>query len=291
MSYQLIQSIRDLIDRYVVGRLDVTEPTGIDATTIRVQTTRNYAAGDDVAIYDDDNIDRNRVCAVVDGTTLTLTDPLQGSYNSGSIQKTYEGLFVRHVLIGNPPSIPTYPAITVELDRIDREPLTLESVQDTHELNIHVFVDTSNFDASFKLMHDLAGRIELSLFLELYPIIEPFNETRFAEDVAPEDTIIRVTDPDVLTCGIGPVIFESPGRRKMNRINENLGNGVFGLTFSAGGSFVAGDKVIQPLVHGFNPSVHSIEFGTTIDNDVILKAARISYSLNIEKRRNKSMIR
>ena len=292
------RAIKKIIEKFIVNKMPLLEAATVGSTTVRVQSTRRFCIGEGVVVYNKPSSsvqaqgEVHTISDIVDRNTITIDSALIDSYPLANsfVEKLigYESgneQFLDGVYIGDPAVIPRYPAITIDAKSRSSEWLTLESTSEQYDIDITVYVQAADFESQYEMMHAYVKAIESSLFRTFYPLVQPYGVTTLAADVAPDDTIVQVTNGDFLTCPILSWIwFESVDFLRPNRIKRILSSNVFELQFPTGQEFAAGDSVIRPHRHIYNTLPHTTQYGT-VNKDTMLKAAVISYKAQEEVRR------
>lgn len=291
---QLQEAIKKIVERYIVNLVPFSEAVPARSTTIPVLSSGRFKKCDDVVIYNQAALDATgeaeirTINCLPDRNTVELDVALLDAYpaNTSFIQKLIGGKFIEGIYLGEPAKISHYPAITINATKKSNEWFTLSSTSETFQIDITIFTLADDYEASYRLMHTYAKKIETALFRSLYPLVEPFDTAILAEAVGPTDTVIRVTDfQDLVNHLTGFVFLESWDNLRSNRIRQILDAGVFELARPIGGDFAAGDKVIQPGRHFYNAFPRGIQFGTINQESAVFKAAVISYMAQEEVKR------
>lgn len=293
-AIEISKSIKRIINRYILGIVNLTSEALIDTNYLLVESTKKYSIGEHLVIRMQDSADAELVVvSAIDGrnrlilcNNLTRNWPITSyvqkivGYSSGSTD------FLNAIYIGNPPVIKVFPAIAIDLKTRNSEWLTLESTSETYTLDIIIYSgNLASFDSSYELMHAYASSVENALFRSFYPLVEPYFYTTLAEDSPAGSVTIKVTDNEFYRCSMGTVFFENVDHTRPNRVVEDLGNGVLKLAVQQSVDFYAGDKVISPRVHVYNSLPASTTYGTVVKNNSMLKCAVVSYTCTIEQRR------
>lgn len=289
----ILHAIKKVIEKYIVNVVSLSANANAGDTEVYVENTRRFNVGDIIAIYSlvgshsQPEGDIRNVTQVCDDR-LVFSIPLSSAYTTNSYVEKMIGVeegkatMLRSIYIGEPDVIPRFPAITINGRSRSSEWLTLESTNETYDIDITVYTIAADYEAKLELMYYYAKAIEQSLFRSLYPLVEPYNITQFAEDVDPSDTTVKVVDPDAFVCkGVSWVFLESSLYLRPNQITGDLGNGYLKLQFPAGASFSAGDSLIQPLRHMWRALPKGTTYGT-VSKGTMLAAAVISYTVEEE---------
>ncbi len=292
------RSIKKIIERFVLGKISLTSAVVAGSTTIPVTSARRFQCGDNIVIYDDTGSAKNIISEwkiitdIPDNNSIVVNEGLEQGYSGtvGTIQQligfeTGVQATLESVYLGGPSVIQRFPAITIQAKSRSSEWLTLESTSETFEIDITVYVTAADYQSQYELMHHFVSKIEQSLFRTFYPLVEPFDETTLAEDVAASDSIIKLVDEDMLQCKLGWFWFENFDFLRANRARNYLGNGVYDLVMPVGRVFSAGDKVILPHRHIYNTLPSRTDYGAVNTSDGMLQAAVISWTATEEVRR------
>ena len=290
---ELQKAIKKIIERFIINKTPVTSALSKGDTTIPVESSRRYECGDIVVVFHKPSFDQR-----AEGEVHTITDiPNKDniiidsglienySLSNSFVEKMVGGTFLEAVYLGDPEVIPQYPAITVDAKTKSNSWFTLESTQEEFTIEISVYVEADQYESQYELMHTYTKAIENALFRSFYPLVEPYDSTTLAEDVEPDDKIIRLDDQDMLLCGqSGWIFLENYDYLRSNRVTESLGNGAYELTIPASRRFNKGDLVIRPRRHFFNTLPAQVQYGT-VNKGTTLKAAVITYNATEEIRR------
>jgi len=286
---EVLKSLKNIIEKFIINRQSITETASAGSTTLKIGSTRRFNAGDKVVVleltpdYGEPACELHTVAEIIDKETMTIETALSSDYSTDCfVQKLIgtdpsEGDFVKHVFLGDPPVIRTFPAITVDAKNQDAEWMTLESVQDQFGVDITVYVTQDNYESQYEMMHHYVKAIRYALFRSLYPLVEPYRSTTLVEDFAADATDFKVEDEEIFLNSWGIVFFENACQLRVARVESYLGSGVYRLNVPLGREFEAGDSVILPLRHIFNTIPHSVNFGTVNKEGTMLKASVISW--------------
>ena len=296
----ILKAIKKIIDRYIVNMTPLNAGLSKGDTVLSIASTRRYCPGDHVVVYHrpasgQSEGEVHEVTEIIDNQTMTIKEGLTTDFpvTNSFVEKllgfeTGNQQFLEASYIGDPSVVIKFPCITINGTQRTSEWLTLESTSEKYEIEITVYVTAADYESQFELMHYYTKAIENSLFRSLYPLVEPYDKTTLVEDVDPSDTLIRVSNQNLLRCA-GWIFLESYDFLRANRIKNDLGNGVYELIRPAGRDFSAGDSIIWPHRHIYNSLPHSTQYGY-VNKDGMLKASRISMKLEEEVRRHVNYI-
>ncbi len=288
----LLEAIKTTIERFIVGRIAITTNLLTGDTQITVTSTRRFKLNDRLAILNKPQPDQpttaeiKQITCIPDNRTIIIDEPLSRDYPliTSAIEKTHYGSFLDGIYLGNPQSLPNYPAITIELESKQNEPLTLENTTETYNVLITVYSLASDFESQYKTMLHYASEIEHSLFRTMHPLVQPYRALTLAENVEPTDSLIRITEDCHLPRNT--ILFlESVDNTRQVRVKDNLGNNIVQLTEPTGNSFAVNDSVIQPGRWFYVTYCEQINVGTINSTDGVLKMAQLRYICKEERRR------
>lgn len=285
----LLEAIKKVIERYVVGKTPILESINVGETAIKVASVRRFNLGDTIAIYnkpstsDASIADIRTIVDKPDCFTLIVDSPLTQDYpeSTSGIEKCHYGTFLNGIYVGNPNTLPGYPAIAIEADYKENSGLTLESTSEESTIFIWVFADATDYESQYKLMLHYAQQIETALWRTLYPLAEPYFSSALRYDASEGDLTISLTEP----IGMANVFLEGIDHRGYYRINRDMGGDVYELTTPIRSPYCAGDAVISPRRHFYETKPESIDYGTINSESGPLKAALLTYVVKEEKRR------
>lgn len=283
---ELIESIKESIERDILQAQPLSLPVNIGDTLITVSANK-YPRGTQLALYESSaNCAQSEivtVCTMPNSSSLGLASPVTGNYENGFVQPIFADVFVAYVVIGNPPTIPRYPAITIDLVSTTNEPLALRTFAQTHDVKIGVWTDASSYQNAYRLRDKLARRIEYSLFKTVFPLIRPWAETTLIENVTAGDSLIRVADQILLNAV--DIYLVSNYDRYPNSVTADLGHGIYQLSHNSPIDMVAGSKVIRPLTYCYDALCRGIDYGSGKDNATLLLSATLNYQVKIARDR------
>jgi hypothetical protein len=286
-SLAIAKAIVQVITDHVVAELPLVTDALEGETELTLQRYTPFIPGQSVAIRDETKSQFLKIACLQTG--LVLCSPLTADFQAGSayVVKTYGGQTV-DVILGNPETLASYPAITVESVTMEREPFTLESVADTYFFSITVWNDSTSFSGAYETLLNLTEAVTLALHREMYPLVSPYVLTTLSEATGPTDTVISVESAQGLR---GTIFIENDaGLRRMNHVKA-IDDDVVTLTFPVAASFAAGARVIHPLVNLYDPRVLNVTHDTAEDGNRLLQASTINYSIKWHRLRDKGSVR
>lgn len=292
---QILKAIKRIIEKFIVNKTSLCDSVAAGATIIPLCSTRRFMIGDVVVIYNQAPNDKDPegevhvISDIPNNRSLVIDTPLVDDYpESYSYVSKLIGFesgtetWIDGVYLGDPAVIPRYPAITINGSNRSAEWMTLESIKETYDIDITVYVEAAHFEHQMELMYTYAKAIENSLFRTFYPLVEPYDYATILDTVQPSDTIVHIDNLNFFNCGFGWIFLESYDYLIENKVVAELGNGTYELVHAAGACFEIGSKLIRPRRHIFNTLPKGTQYGT-VNKDTMLKAAKISYEVSEER--------
>lgn len=297
MIYELEQAIKEAIEWNILGAQTLQEEAQAGDTNLVLGSTASFSEGNEIALYNSSHAETLTVCRILDEQTIKVQPALTRNWTSGGIQKLHEKEFVQFVVQGNPPSIPRYPAITVECMGNENEALTLGVGVFSQEFSLRVtcWAEKNSYSNARKQVQQLASKIELALFRTVFPLVRPWNETELAESMEPEQNFFIVenglalvssdTSFGVLEHPPYPIYLSTPEGRYSTQIRAQIGENEFSIDRLFNRAFPSGTtKIIRPKVHVYDSFCNGVTISENNENliyaDVLYRAksARIRYS-------------
>lgn len=298
-ALSILKAYRKIIARFIINERALTAPTIAGDRTITITSTRRYQIGEKIALLNQAtyDVEFHIIHDITDQRTLITTHdisdvyPVTGSESTTSIVRKAIGdglgsdAFIQSIHLGDPAVISHYPAITIDIKNRSSEWMTLESTKETYNIDIAIYVEASQYENQYELMHSYVNQIESALFRSFYPLVDPYNLSTLVQPTVENDTIFRIAnETDGFLCSSSWIWFESLDHLTYNRIKGYMGNGIYETFFPIGRQFEVGDSVIRPNRHIFNTLAHQTQYGTVM-KETMLKAAILSLRCDEEVHR------
>jgi len=204
MEY-ILDSVRRIISRWVSTQTRLTEDADPGDTILTVSTSNRFREHDEVII-------RNAVQgetpiiveSVVDDTHIQVEDALRFRWevsDNAILEKTFNQNMVQGIYLGDPDVIPRYPAVTVTALNRTSEWLTLDSTQETYNVQIAIYVRDSNQEGAYRFLLQMVDTIQRGLKQNIYPLVGPYNTTTLKANITEQDTFIKVNEIDLFEKG------------------------------------------------------------------------------------------
>ena len=120
---QILESVSRIIRRWVSTSTPLTSNASKGDTILHVENSSRFSRGEEITIHDGNRGENPciRISSIPDNASIELESPIRFNWRVSDgcvVQKTYMGMFVQGVYIGEQPVIPKYPAI--EIGRFSR---------------------------------------------------------------------------------------------------------------------------------------------------------------------------
>jgi len=288
------KSIKKIIERFIANIRTNTSAIGVGDTSLTITSAKRFQTGDTIVIYDPSNPSdggyvRN-ISSVDSNRIITIDNALGETYaaNQANIQKMLgfdagSQSFMKGIFLGDPAVISRFPAITIDGKSRSAEWLTLDSAKERYEIDITVYVQASDYEQQYELMHHYIKCIESSLFRSFYPLVEPYVTSTLAQDAESGDTVIQLTEEEMMICSGGWFFLESFDHLEPHRVRNYLGHGIYELMIPIIYDYDRTETtVVEPRRHIFNSFPASTRYGTVMKG-TMLKAGQISYFCEEER--------
>ena len=197
MEY-ILDSVRRIIARWVSTQTALTVNAEPGDTILTVNTSNRFRENDEVIIRNSTQGETPvYVDSIIDETHIQISDPVRFRWEVGDnsiLEKMFNQNMVQGVYLGDPDVIPRYPAITVTALNRSSEWLTLDSTQETYNIQIGIYVRDSNQEGAYRFLLQMVDTIQKGLKQNIYPLVGPYNTTTLKADIAATDTFIKVND-------------------------------------------------------------------------------------------------
>jgi len=197
MEY-ILDSVRRIIARWVSTQTALTVNAEPGDTILTVNISNRFRENDEVIIRNSTQGETPvYVNSIIDETHIQLSDPVRFRWevdDNSILEKMFNQNMVQGIYLGDPDVIPRYPAITVTALNRSSEWLTLDSTQETYNIQIGIYVRDSNQEGAYRFLLQMVDTIQKGLKQNIYPLVGPYNTTTLKADVAATDTFIKVND-------------------------------------------------------------------------------------------------
>ena len=221
----ILDGLRRIIGRWVDTVTPITEDVSTGSTSIEVESTKRFLAGDEVMIEAAEEGEPNLIVHdVVDFTHLNLTTPVNNDWlisDNIVLRKLTNGMFMEGIYIGNPEVIPRYPAICVSGETIDSEWMTIGSHKDIFNIEVAIHVEASTQEDGYRFLLRMVKAIREGLKQNFYPLVNDYDTTEVLANIEQNDEVIQVADSSIFYTQYTNVAGGYPMKSDSRAIIEN----------------------------------------------------------------------
>jgi hypothetical protein len=198
------------------------------------------------------------------------------------IEKLYAHKYLQGVYFGDPIGVPKFPAITVNMASVSSEWLTIDSVKETYNVEIGIFVEDSNQEDTVRFLNKMVDIVSYGLKQHIYPLVADYETTSITSDIVQSGApvyVVNVADSSVFTPNSGQrVLIEDPWKTEELRVTDIIDATTIRLqtpvcysyTVSSGTTMIATQRFI------YNSWPAEIRYGKVYAG-TMLKAATVSW--------------
>lgn len=287
--FDLCEAIKNVISKYVARPMPLTHDLETGDNVLSVQS-RRFNVGDQIAIYRTGDTETGaqirEVQAVYVDHRLCLDDVVQSSFPAhvSYVQKCVNGEFIRGIHNGDPPVLPSYPAICVNSTRQENERWLIGGMdRETYAFDVLIYADASLYVDQYEALLTWQKMITDGLFRAFRPLVQPYTMTTLASPYDACDTMIHVSEADVFPrCDY--ILVEDVDHTRGGRIIANCGGGYYRISNPLGADFSPGANVVQEHRFIYSTDLPSVVYLDT-EKDRSVKAAVLSYVCQEAKQR------
>lgn len=197
---EVLDSLRKIINRWVNTEADITEDVQQGDYLIKVKNALRFREGDEVMVQDGEEFEHPLyVKYVIDETTIELSSPSQYSWTvsgGAKLKKCVAGKVVQGIYIGDPNTIPRFPAISVIADTSNSQWKTLENTNETYEVSICCYVEDSTLEDGYRALLRLTKIIDTGLKRNMFPLVGEKSHTDITQPIMSGDAFIKVASTE-----------------------------------------------------------------------------------------------
>jgi hypothetical protein len=278
----VVDSLRRIISRWTKTATPLLSDIAAGDDTLHVRTSKRFRKNDEVMLRGPTQYEKHRlrVQEVLDNNHIQLSEPLLFPWrvdDGAVLVKSFNGMFVQGVYVGDPENIPRFPAITINGISQDSEWMTIDSVKDTFNVEIGIFVEDSTQEAGQRFLWRLTKLVRASLSNNLFPLVNDYDTTTVTADINLGDYFVKVADSGIFCVG-DVMLIEDQYKTIENRIEEIVDETTIKLQHGMVGAFDAADDPAAIHIRRFifNSYPKSVNFGK-ITKGTLLKAGVIEW--------------
>lgn len=281
---KILQSLRTLFLDHVAATELLAADVAIGGKIVLVPNTSRFRIGDQIAFLSPtgqgeftliEDIPDNITIVIAPGSTHGWT-VAQGTY----IVKSINNEFIKGVYIGDIKMIPSFPAITIDIESESNEWFTLRQTSHEYKFRIRAYVLEDNFEKTNIYLLKLATQMREILLDHIRPIIDGISHPLTA-DLPAGNTIVNVADTTGFVVG-GPVFIRDAHPRPAQQesyVKSILSPTALEINLAAENDYLVSRQaeiiVVQRLLYDTRPE--SINYGVVNKGGTFCKAAEFSY--------------
>lgn len=198
---EVLDSLRKIINRWVNTESAITEDVVSNDVLLKVNNSLRFREGDEVLIVDSREEFEHPlyVKGIPDETTVELNSPVRFNWNvanGAKLKKSVAGRFVQGVYLGDPNTIPRFPAITVVGENQNSNWTTLESTTETYDVSINCYIEDSTLEDGYRALMRLTKLIEFGLKRNMFPLVGERSHANLTASAEPNDLYLKVESTD-----------------------------------------------------------------------------------------------
>lgn len=279
---EILDSLRKIINRWVNTEAVLTEDVEVGDIIIKVRNALRFREGDEVMLTNGTQYEHPLyVNHVTDETTVELSSPVKfaWSVSSGSmLKKSIAGKLVQGIYLGDPNTIPRFPAVTVVGESKNSQWNTLESTNETYEVSISCYIEDSTLEDGYRALMRLTNLIETGLKRNMFPLVGEKSHADLIQPVASGDLYLKVNSTDKIKSG-QMLVLEDQFAAENVIVKSILDETTIELRQAAYYNYaLANDPraiVVSRFLYKCWPK--SISYGF-VHKDTLLKASKISWT-------------
>lgn len=279
---EILDSLRKIINRWVNTEAVLTEDVEVGDVIVKVRNALRFREGDEVMLTNGTQYEHPLyVNHVTDETTVELSSPAKfaWSVSSGSmLKKSIAGKLVQGIYLGDPNTIPRFPAVTVVGESKNSQWNTLESTNETYEVSISCYIEDSTLEDGYRALMRLTNLIETGLKRNMFPLVGEKSHVDLIQPIASGDLYLKVNSTDKIKSG-QMLILEDQFAAENVIVKSILDETTIELRQAAYYNYaLANDPraiVVSRFLYKCWPK--SISYGF-VHKDTLLKASKISWT-------------
>jgi len=283
---EIIDSVRKIIFKWVNTQTPLSAPVLSGSTEIPVKHARRFQRKDNILVTVGDYFENNTLSIKKvdeENNILYLDGPVLNDYTDFEntvIRKAPGWQLVQGIYFGDHDVIPKYPAITVYCKDRPSEWLTLGSTKETFNVEINIYALASTKESGVKLVNTISDTIVEGLKSNIMPLVDDYDLISLKDDAKKGDFDIVVNNRDMIGQN-RRCIIENPYYSQENFISyiySEPGSESVKLKDPLMEDYdVADTSIIIPYRHIYNSWPTSVNYGNTMRNNDLLRAATITW--------------
>lgn len=279
---QILESVSRIIRRWVSTSAPLTSNASRGDTVLYVENSSRFSRGEEITIHDGSRGENPciRISNIPDNTSIELESPIRFNWRVSDgcvVQKTYMGMFVQGVYIGEQPVIPKYPAIEIVPLSRNSQWMTFGTTREKRNFEINIYADQETKENGTRFIIRMSDIIQKGLKKNIFPLVGEYDIIDVTADVLAEDDTIRVQSTSLLQTD-QLVILENKYRAEELRVCSVLDSNTVQVFPLVHNDYLVSEdaKIIILNRFLFNSWPSDIQFGV-VSKGTLLNAAKIQW--------------
>jgi len=279
---QILESVSRIIRRWVSTSTPLTSNASKGDTILHVENSSRFSRGEEITIHDGNRGENPciRISSIPDNASIELESPIRFNWRVSDgcvVQKTYMGMFVQGVYIGEQPVIPKYPAIEIVPLSRNSQWMTFGTTREKRNFEINIYADQETKENGTRFIIRMSDIIQKGLKKNIFPLVGEYDIIDVRADVLAEDDTIRVQSTSLLQTD-QLVILENKYRAEELRVCSVLDSNTVQVFPLVHNDYLVSEdaKIIILNRFLFNSWPSDIQFGV-VSKGTLLNAAKIQW--------------
>jgi len=279
---QILESVSRIIRRWVSTSTPLTSNASKGDTILHVENSSRFSRGEEITIHDGNRGENPciRISSIPDNASIELESPIRFNWRVSDgcvVQKTYMGMFVQGVYIGEQPVIPKYPAIEIVPLSRNSQWMTFGTTREKRNFEINIYADQETKENGTRFIIRMSDIIQKGLKKNIFPLVGEYDIIDVTADVLAEDDTIRVQSTSLLQTD-QLVILENKYRAEELRVCSVLDSNTVQVFPLVHNNYLVSEdaKIIILNRFLFNSWPSDIQFGV-VSKGTLLNAAKIQW--------------
>jgi len=279
---QILESVSRIIRRWVSTSTPLTSNASKGDTILHVENSSRFSRGEEITIHDGNRGENPciRISSIPDNASIELESPIRFNWRVSDgcvVQKTYMGMFVQGVYIGEQPVIPKYPAIEIVPLSRNSQWMTFGTTREKRNFEINIYADQETKENGTRFIIRMSDIIQKGLKKNIFPLVGEYDIIDVTADVLAEDDTIRVQSTSLLQTD-QLVILENKYRAEELRVCSVLDSNTVQVFPLVHNDYLVSEdaKIIILNRFLFNSWPSDIQFGV-VSKGTLLNAAKIQW--------------
>lgn len=196
---QILESISRIIRRWLNTSTPLISNVSKGDTVISVENTSRFSRGEEVTIHDGQKGENPciKIANIIDVNNIELESAVKFNWRVSDgcvVQKTYMGMFVQGIYIGEQQVIPKYPAVEIVPLNRNSEWLTFGTTKERRNFEINIYADQETKENGTRFIIRMSEILQKGLKKNIFPLVGEYDVVDVISDVNPTDDVINVED-------------------------------------------------------------------------------------------------